>query len=61
MPNECLPVPGKPRGRLSYTISNDASGAKIEVLLKSRAFRIVKIAVHSRTGDLVHSGKLGKD
>ena len=52
MPDECLPVPGKPRGRLSYTISNDASGAKVEVLLKARAFRIVRVAIMSPTGDL---------
>ena len=52
MPDECLPVPGKPRGRLSYTITNDASGAKVEVLLKAKAFRIVRVAILSPTGDL---------
>lgn len=52
MPAECLPVEGKPRGRLSYTITNEASGAKVEVLLKAKAFRIVKIARFSKTGYL---------
>ena len=51
MPKECLPVDGKPRGRLSYTITS-SSGAKVEVLLKAKAFRIVKIAVVSRAGHL---------
>ena len=53
MPAECLPVEGKPRGRLSYTITDEASGAKVEVLLKARAFRIVKIARFSKKGYLV--------
>jgi len=53
MPAECCPDPGKPRGRLSYTITNEASGAKVEVLLKARAFRIVRLAILSRTGGLV--------
>ncbi len=52
MPEECLPIPDKPRGRLSYTINNASSGARVEVLLKARAFRIVKMAVHSPTGVL---------
>ena len=52
MPAECLPVEGNPRGRLSYTITNESSGAKIEVLLKAKAFRIVKIARFSKTGHL---------
>ena len=41
MPAECLPK-GK-RGRLSYTIHNEASGARVEVLLKGKAFRVVKL------------------
>ena len=52
MPKECLPVEGKPRGRLSYTITS-SSGAKVEVLLKAKAFRIIKMAVFSRTGHLL--------
>jgi len=52
MPDECLPIPGKPRGRLSYTINNEPSGAKVEVLLKAQAFRIVKLALHDRAGFL---------
>ena len=51
MPEECLPHDGK-RGRLSYTISNEASGAKVEVLLKGRAFRISKLARFDKTGYL---------
>ena len=53
MPDECLPDPGKTRGRLSYTTTNEASGAKVEVLLKARAFRIVRLAILSTTGGLV--------
>ena len=51
MPHECLP--GKSRGRLSYTICNDCTGAKVEVLLKQRAFRISKIARFTKTGHSV--------
>ena len=50
MPYECLPYPGKPRGRLSYTIG-DASGVRVEVLLKGHAFRIVKMQ-KTADGDL---------
>lgn len=52
MPKECMPVEGKKRGRLSYTIEDGSSGAKVEVLLKGKAFRIVKISVTSPTGSL---------
>eukprot|EP00435_Cladocopium_sp_Y103_P018958 s3509_g4.t1 len=64
MPDGSVPTPGESaagavfdvplrrlRGRLSYTIGNP-SGAKVEVLLKGRAFRIVKIGVHDKQGDL---------
>ena len=51
MPEECLPV-GTKRGRLSYTIYNEATGAKVEVLLKGKAFRISKIALFDRNGGL---------
>ena len=51
MPEECLPV-GTKRGKLSYTIYNEASGAKVEVLLKAKAFRVVKIARFDRNGGL---------
>ena len=51
MPEECLPCDGK-RGRLSYTIYNEASGAKVEVLLKGRAFRISKLARFDKKGYL---------
>ena len=52
MPMECMPVEGKKRGRLSYTIEDGKSGAKVEVLLKGKAFRIVKISVISPNGSL---------
>lgn len=41
-----MPVPGKTRGRLSYTVG-DQSGVRVEVLLKGRAFRIVKMPKNS--------------
>lgn len=52
MPQECMPHDEQKRGRLSYTISNDASGAKVEVLLKGRAFRIVRMAPFDKDGYL---------
>ena len=51
MPEECFPV-GTKRGRLSYTIYNEASGAKVEVLLKAKAFRVVKIGLFDKNGGL---------
>lgn len=42
MPAECLPTTTR-KGRFSYTIQQQG-GAKIEVLLKAKAFRIVKVA-----------------
>ncbi|CAL1128775.1 unnamed protein product [Cladocopium goreaui] len=42
MPEHALPQ-GYRKGRLSYTISSPTSKARVEVLLKQRAFRIVKI------------------
>ncbi len=50
-----MPVEGKKRGRLSYTIENAKTGAKIEVLLKGKAFRIVRIAVVKPNGALVNT------
>eukprot|EP00438_Fugacium_kawagutii_P030696 Skav213050 [mRNA] locus=scaffold364:31684:34669:+ [translate_table: standard] len=50
MPAECLPPNESKRGRLSYTISNDASGARVEVLLKARAFRVVKMSPFDQHG-----------
>ena len=50
MPEECMP-PEK-RGKLSYTIQNSKTTAKVEVLLKHQAFRVVKIAVVDPTGAL---------
>ena len=55
MPEECKPMEGKKRGQLSYTIENAKTGAKIEVLLKGKAFRIVRIAVLKPTGALVRT------
>lgn len=52
MPSECLPVEGQKRGRLSYTITNASTGAKVEVLLKAKAFRIVKMAPFDKDGYL---------
>ena len=52
MPAECLPTSVK-RGKLSYTIDNmPKSTAKVEVLLKKQAFRIVKISVLDPKGNL---------
>lgn len=31
------------KGRLSYTICSSATGAKVECLLKAKAFRILKV------------------
>lgn len=50
MPSGALPQ-GPRKGRLSYTVSS-SNGAKIEVLLKGKAFRIVKIG--ARDGPLQH-------
>ena len=41
MPIEALPQ-GPRKGKLSYTVSSPETGAKVEVLLKQKAFRIVK-------------------
>ena len=54
MPAECLPLEGQKRGRLSYTITNSSTGAKVEVLLKAKAFRIVKMAPFDKDGYLEH-------
>ena len=48
MPEECMP-PEK-RGKLSYTIQNSKTAAKVEVLLKHKAFRVVKISVVDHNG-----------
>ena len=42
MPIEALPQ-GTRKGRLSYTVTSAQTGAKIEVHLKGKAFRIVKV------------------
>ncbi len=39
MPQLALPQ-GFRKGRLSYTVTSHATGAKVEVLLKQKAFRI---------------------
>ena len=54
MPSECLPVEGQKRGRLSYTITNAPTGAKVEVLLKAKAFRVVKMAPFDKNGYSEH-------
>ena len=41
MPTDALPQ-GVRKGRLSYTVTSAETGAKIEVLLKQKAFRIVR-------------------
>lgn len=51
MPEEALPQ-GPRKGKLSYTIVSTATNAKIEVLLKGKAFRIVKVG--ELQGDLFH-------
>ncbi|CAL1166175.1 unnamed protein product [Cladocopium goreaui] len=48
MPEECMP-PEK-RGKLSYTIQNSKTAAKVEVLLKHKAFHVVKISVVDHNG-----------
>ena len=45
MPQMALPQ-GFRKGRLSYTIASSTTGAKLEVLLKQKAFRIVAIGEH---------------
>ncbi len=40
---ECAVPQSYRKGRLSYTIIAPSSGAKIEVLLKQKAFRITKV------------------
>lgn len=42
MPTEALPQ-GARKGRLSYTVTSPSTGAKVEVLLKQRAFRISRV------------------
>lgn len=51
MPEEALPQ-GQRKGKLSYTIVSPVTNAKIEVLLKGKAFRIVKTG--ELQGDLSH-------
>ena len=41
---EAMPQMEK-RGRLSYTITSSRTKARVEVLLKGKAFRIVKMGV----------------
>ena len=41
MPEEALPTRGR-KGKLSYTVSSE-NEAKVEVLLKGRAFRIIRM------------------
>ena len=50
MPAEAHPQSAK-RGRLSYTLTSSRTGAKIEVLLKQKAFRISKIGQDSEGVD----------
>ena len=45
MPQMALPQ-GFRKGRLSYTVTSSTTGAKIEVLLKQKAFRIQAIGEH---------------
>lgn len=42
MPAEALPQADR-KGRLSYTVVSPVTGAKVEVLLKHKAFRVSKI------------------
>eukprot|EP00435_Cladocopium_sp_Y103_P075234 s37_g55.t1 len=42
MPTEALPQ-GPRKGRLSYTVTSSHTGAKVEVHLKGKAFRIIKV------------------
>ena len=46
MPKEALPQHQR-KGKLSYTVTSPETGAKIEVLLKGRAFRITKVGSHN--------------
>lgn len=46
MPEEAMPQ-GPRKGRLSYTVTNATTGAKVEVLLKQRAFRLVKVGMQN--------------
>ena len=52
MPADALPAAGKKRGKLSYTIEDPGSVAKVEVLLKHQAFRVVRVAEASPSGSL---------
>ena len=45
MPKDALPQ-GPRKGRLSYTVTSTQAGAKIEVHLKGKAFRITKVGSH---------------
>lgn len=44
MPTDALPQ-GVRKGKLSYTVTSAESGAKVEVLLKQKAFRVVKLGI----------------
>ena len=50
-----MPESAKPhatrKGRLSYTVTSPTTGAKVEVLIKGKAFRIIKMG--SKDGSLV--------
>ena len=45
MPQLAMPQ-GFRKGRLSYTVTSAATGAKVEVLLKQKAFRIIVMGQH---------------
>lgn len=65
MPPDALP-PRARKGRLSYTVDAPGlGGAKIEVLLKQRAFRIIKTGIVNGFFDLIWgwmgSGSLGME
>ncbi len=55
MPERALPQSFR-KGRLSYTIIAPSSGAKIEVLLKQKAFRITKVGEENGKLEILKKG-----
>ena len=60
MPQLAMPQ-GFRKGRLSYTVVSAATGAKVEVLLKQKAFRITLMGQHEGVSTCSNKNEFQKD
>ena len=51
MPHEALPQHHR-KGKLTYTVTSAETGAKVEVHLKGKAFRVIKVGTRNGFSDL---------